>query len=303
MINSLSSPVASFRRPALTLLELLVAVAICAILVGLLLPAVQKVRDSANRVACAGHLREIGIALHHYNDTHGHLPEGSAPWVGYNWWEIFDASMPWHVRLLPFIEQDGLFQKAAWAYTVDHHQMNVPPHVGDVVLPIYLCPAESRRVGGGASWHWATTSYLGVSGPVSANRLGVLYCLSKTRLTDISDGTTETLMVGERPPGADLKLGEWYYGGFGAGPTEAGMANNYLGVRESTPTPLGCPSSSFRPGRINDRCDDYHFWSLHAGGANFAFADGSVRFLSYSADAVIKALSTRAGGEIVPGDF
>src|SRR5438067_613159 len=149
--------VASCRRPALTLIELIVTISIVVLLSGLALPLVQKVRDSANRAGCAGHLREVGLALHHYHDTNGTLPAGSAPWVAYRWWEIFDASMPWHVRLLPFIEQDSLFQQSASAYTMDHHQMATPPHVGHVVLPIYLCPAESRRLGGGGSWQWATT--------------------------------------------------------------------------------------------------------------------------------------------------
>lgn len=287
----------------MSLIELLVCLGILALLIGLTVPAVQKVRDSASRARCGGQLREIGLALHHYHTTHGHLPEGSAPWVVYQWWEVFFASMPWHVRLLPFLEQESLFQLAAAAYVADRDNMNTPPHVGHVVLTTYLCPAESRRLGNGGSWQWATTSYLGVSGPVSSTRLGTLYCLSTTRFTDITDGTSQTLMVGERPPGADLRLGKWYYGGFGAGPTDAGMANNYLGVRESAPTPMGCPPSTFRPGRPNDPCDDYHYWSLHSGGANFAFADGSVRFLSYSADRVIKALSTRAGDEIISADF
>lgn len=122
------------------------------------------------------------------------------------------------------------------------------------------------------------------------------------RFTDITDGTSNTLLVGERPPSKDLWYG-WWYAGFGAGGN--GTADMVLGVRENIPPgdafipDCGGLPARFAPGRIDNMCDAFHYWSLHSGGANFLFADGSVRFLAYSADAVLPALATRAGGEVV----
>lgn len=144
----------------------------------------------------------------------------------------------------------------------------------------------------------AMTSYLGVAGTRVSWRDGVLYSDSRTRFADIIDGPSSTLMVGERPPSARMDLGRWY-GGWGQ--PQDGFATNTLGVAEFTYGRIhGCPMGpyGFRAGQITDQCDAFHFWSLHAGGANFLFADGSVRFLSYSAAAILPALATRAGGEV-----
>ena len=186
------------------------------------------------------------------------------------------------------------------AYRADFIVLTQPPHVGYVVIPVYLCPSETHRQGGGSELQWGLTSYLGVSGTVSQSRRGVLFSQSAVSLTDITDGTSQTLMVGERPPDSNLALGMWYYGGYGVGgDVDPGMGNNFLGVRESVPISALCPQgTAFHEGRINDRCDDFHFWSLHSGGANFCFADASVHFLPYSIDrSVLEAMSTRAQGE------
>jgi prepilin-type processing-associated H-X9-DG protein len=106
---------------------------------------------------------------------------------------------------------------------------------------------------------------------------------------------------GERPPSADFWYG-WWYAGYGQAGT--GSADMLLGVRERNlggPFVSDCPAGPyhFREGRADNQCDLFHFWSLHPGGAHFLFADGSVRFLAYSADAILPALATRAGGEPV----
>ncbi len=162
----------------------------------------------------------------------------------------------------------------------------------------------------------ALTGYLGVSGlgsdPFilgSGYRMsGVIYGASRTKVTHITDGTTNTLLFGERPPSPDYQCGWWYM----FSPVTIGLP--YLPVRgmrgyadgsAGLPAYGACPLGPYpyTRGDINNICDANHFWSLHTNGANFAFADGSVRFLAYSADSVLPALATRAGGEVVPGDY
>ena len=123
----------------------------------------------------------------------------------------------------------------------------------------------------------------------------------RTRLTDIVDGSSNTPFAGERPPSSDSNFGWWYAG---RGQDDSGSVDMILGVREWNAQsfllrrcPLG--ASSFVPGRMDRLCDALHFWSLHDGGGHFAFADGSVRFLSYAADAILPALATRSGAEAV----
>jgi prepilin-type processing-associated H-X9-DG protein len=120
------------------------------------------------------------------------------------------------------------------------------------------------------------------------------------RITDVQDGSSNTLMIGERPPAADQIYGWWFAG---AGFDAAGTADVVLGVREfNSPDDSGysqCPVGPyhFGPGRVDNQCDMFHFWSFHTGGSNFVMGDGSVRFITYGADDVMPALSTRSNGE------
>ena len=145
----------------------------------------------------------------------------------------------------------------------------------------------------------AFSSYLGVSGIYGYE--GLLYESSRIALGDVRDGVSNTLLVGERPPSADNRFGWWYAG---IGQAFDGSADSTLAVRQANYTPRApmCPKGPyhFGPGATDNMCDTFHFWSQHLGnGANFLFADGSVRFLSYSADPIMPALATRAGGEVV----
>ncbi len=149
----------------------------------------------------------------------------------------------------------------------------------------------------------ALTSYLGVEGTDRRRRDGVLYRNSRVQISHVTDGTSNTLLVGERPPSPELIYG-WWYAGDGLGGT--GALDVVLGVREPNslnPYPqyvhCGHGPFPFRPGRVDDYCSVFQFWSLHSGGANFLFADGSVWFLLYDADPILPALATRAGGEAV----
>ena len=146
----------------------------------------------------------------------------------------------------------------------------------------------------------AVSGYLGVLGTDYLSMNGVLFSGSQVRFADVTDGTSSTLLAGERPPSPDFWLGWWYASG-----AADGSGDTTLGVREMNGGRVqftsSCPKGpyAFVDGKVDQQCDAFHFWSLHSGGANFAFCDGSVRFLTYSANAVLPALATRAGGEVV----
>jgi prepilin-type processing-associated H-X9-DG protein len=286
-------------RPAATLLELLVVIAILGVAMAILLPAVQRVRDAAARADCQNRLRQIGIASQNYHAAHHSFPTG----VSYEGGKSPHPHMTWCVRLLPFLEQEALHRRALEAFAKDSFFRNDPPHEGvRTVVPAFVCPADGRTrqaadLGGGI--RVALLSYLGAEGIDQVSKGGVLFLDSRVRLADITDGSSETLLVGERPPSADLTLG-WWYGGWGQ--AKDGSADSVLGVRERIVSSRwdDCDSPTFRPGRLGDGCSAFHYWSVHIGGGHFLFADGSVRYMSYGADPLMPALATRAGGEVVP---
>ena len=283
-------------KAGFTLLELLVAISIIAVLVGLVLSAVQNVRSSAQKTACANQLRQLALALQQSHDVNGRFPPGT-----HNQWGA-QPYASWIARILPQLEQE-----AAWRAFVEDYQKQIifvgpPPH-RNLARPFAtaLCPLGQKQVATtDDNITAAFTYYLGNSGQHSGKKDGILYLDSKVRIADISDGLSQTILIGERPPSPDHHFGWWYAG---VGQQRDGSADYLLGVRETNqsfraPT---CPKNGyeFRNGNLNDMCDTFHFWSLHPGGANFAFADGSVRFLSYSANEILPALATRAGGEVV----
>jgi prepilin-type N-terminal cleavage/methylation domain-containing protein/prepilin-type processing-associated H-X9-DG protein len=305
------------HRRGFTLVELLVVSAIIVVLAGLTLAAVQRARASAARAACANNLRQLGIAFEHHQATLHRLPVGYAAFTPLLKELTGDT---WHPQLLPYIEQDALAAAARNAYRRRVPMWN-PATIGKgTVIPVYSCPADGQAwepVNPFGStpvrddvWHdprpvgaLALTSYLGIEGTSMYHKDGCLYLDSQVRAADISDGLSNTLLVGERPAadgGPFRCLSSWYTGVWGHG--AGGSCATLLGVREPMIYPLpGCPREPgrFQPGRPGNPCDDYHFWSFHPGGANFLFADGSVRFLAYSADPILPALATRAGGEAV----
>jgi prepilin-type processing-associated H-X9-DG protein/prepilin-type N-terminal cleavage/methylation domain-containing protein len=287
------------RRGSFTLVELLVVIAIIAVLIALLLPAVQKVRAAADRVQCANNLKQVGLALHNYHGSFSRLPPGVSSQRPY-------LRMSWLTRLLPYIEEEPL-----WRYTLTAYDFQPlwpygdPPHIGfGTPITVYSCPADSRTQEPQPTYQDlmpALTSYVGVLGTAFDHSDGVLFSDSRIKLTDIRDGTSNTLMVGERPPSPDFWYG-WWYAGYGQ--AGSGSGDMLLGARERNfggPYISNCPLGPYHfvPGDVDQECDLLHFWSLHSGGANFLFADGSVHFLSYSADDVLPALATRNGGETV----
>jgi prepilin-type N-terminal cleavage/methylation domain-containing protein/prepilin-type processing-associated H-X9-DG protein len=291
--------IGTHNRRAFSLVELLVVIAIIGVLAGLTLAAVQMVRSAAARAQCQNNLRQVALALHHYHDSRQVLPPGLRIAKNTDY-----PSLGWPARLLPFLEQENLWREVQAAYATDPDTAAFyghPPHAALKATPVrvFNCPADPRLPGpAGYGSPAAFTSFLGVEGIDQFARGGVLYLDSKVRLTDVSDGTSNTLMVGERPPSAFLNLGWWYRGW---GQNKDGSAETLLGAREQNTSQDDCPPGPFpfSAGRLDNQCDLFHFWSRHSGGANFAFADGSVRFLSYSADSILPALASRAGGEVV----
>lgn len=306
------------RRRGFTLIELLVVIAIIAVLIGLLLPAVQKVRSAAERLNCVNNMKQMGLALHNYHDINGVFPKGNTEIPGgqrdpRQW-------LSWMGRILPWIEQSALYSnmEAAYASQAPYYDPFVnPPHRAlSHVLSILRCPSDARQYqatyAGGVTV--AFTGYMGSSGQNLRSWDGILYWNSKVRMNDITDGTSNTHLVGERPPSWDLVFGWWYCGAgqwdfsYPDGVHNSGSCDVVLGGAEinirtsGIPQIDGCPTGpyTFKEGTILEPCDQFHFWSLHSGGANFLYADGSCHFVNYSTGpTIMTAMSTRAGGEAV----
>ena len=299
-------------RPAFTLLELLVVIAIIGTLVGLLLPAVQQAREAARRMQCQNNLKQIGLALHNYHDTLKRLPSGYISGV--------DASgndkgpgWSWSSLVLPQLEQTNLHNQIDFNVGLEH-PANSPIRL--MKLPSFLCPSDTAPdLWQAAKRDLATGSfqsnicdvpsanYVGVFGTFEpgVDGDGVFFRNSGIGMRDISDGSSSTLMVGER----SFRLGEatWSAAVTGAVIIPDGSDGVGTGPPESASSMvLGHSGDGFSPG--DRRSHVNQFFSLHNGGVLFLFGDGHVGFLSSSLDyRLYQALTTRAGGEAVSGEF
>jgi len=290
------SPV-TYTREAFTLVECLVVIGIITVIMGLAIPAIMKVRGSAERLQCGEQLRQIGIALHHYHTDNRKFPPGCTYLKGTH----PQPFMNWHTRLLPYLEAGTLWNQAESAFAVEKNFLKIPPHsLLITTFHLYVCPSESRRREEFGERQPAFTSYLGVEGVNQTSRDGTLFLDSKVAIGGITDGASNTIIVGERPPSAQGDMG-WWYAGWGQG--KEGSGDSVLGARELNlydQTPK-CPQGPYQfvRGDLRNQCDAFHFRSLHPGGAHFLFGDNSMRFLTYSADVILPALSTRNGREVV----
>jgi prepilin-type N-terminal cleavage/methylation domain-containing protein len=319
---------ARHRRPreGFTLIELLVVIAIIAILIGLLLPAVQKVREAAARTQCQNNLHNIAIACHSYHDALGSMPmalDGSDKPNYYNYPPPYHHwYWSWMTHILPFVEQDNLYKLAdTWDNTGTNYYWPWSTTNLAIQTPVktWGCPTDTRQLSASdaSGTKVAYTGLLAVRGTMQRLEDGVI-CNRKVTMAGISDGTSNTLMIGERPPSGDWFFGWWFAGAGYVNPNnnylQNGTGDVVLGTNDTDFPPAltygfnggyTCPANKylFGPGKLTENCDMAHFWSLHAGGANFANADGSVRFMAYStAPAVMAVMGTRNGGEVVPSN-
>jgi prepilin-type N-terminal cleavage/methylation domain-containing protein/prepilin-type processing-associated H-X9-DG protein len=293
-------------RHGFTLIELLVVIAIIAILIGLLLPAVQKVRETAARMSCMNNLHQIGLACHSYHDANGALPPGYVATASY---PDTSPGWGWGAFLLPYIEQDNVYRQINLSQPLETQP------VIQTMIRIYLCPSDSPPSSAFAitdvtfttitlaapSSYAATCGWDGnaVADPTGD---GIFYRNSRTRLTDITDGTSQTNMIGDRA--WSQTMGIWA-GAPSGGITRAGARNPWTFATGPSPT-FALVHNNFinittdADGGLDD------FSSNHTGGVNMLFADGSVHFLrSITGDGPERrafwALGTRAGGEVIQG--
>lgn len=300
-----------------TLIELLVVIAIIAVLIALLLPAVQQAREAARRTQCKNNLKQMGLAIHNYEGSHRLFPPSSMSGFGKGVWNYpgtgpADPDIRLHSfasLILPYIDGGNLYN------TIDYNVSSLAPAnrtAASQVLSFYRCPSypgpdfstDPQYVTTAGYDKFAIRNYvalgaktvLGLSGAIPAD--GVMYPLSKTGFRDITDGTSNTIMIAET---REEKASVWIDG------TSATVVARWTNVM-APPTYAGNTSSinyqpyfpGFGPSSIAQKWGPS---SLHVGGAHHLLCDGSVRFISENIDVTLyDSLTSRNGGEIV-GDF
>jgi prepilin-type N-terminal cleavage/methylation domain-containing protein/prepilin-type processing-associated H-X9-DG protein len=327
--RSIKGPSFPFRA-GFTLIELLVVIAIIGTLIAILLPAVQMVRESAARTQCQNKLKQFGLATHSYHDANGALPPGSA-WVPGSSWADVDWSAnkgTWLVYTLPYMEEDNLYNQIPNHGTPHFDSIGAAVQAG--VLPRALaaklrCPSDyfqydqgpySNYVGSlgpqcvddkcGANpfaqycdqpaWGWVASDE---DEPNSAGVRGMFSRFSYTvRLAECTDGTSQTLLLGESLPSTNAHMHYGWYTGYGSQLSTTIIPINYP-VSESDTSWCGSAGAGPTHSLYNNNVS-WGFRSRHRGGANFTFADGSLHFLSQSIDhKTFQLLGCKNDGQVV----
>ena len=317
------------RSRGFTLIELLVVIAIIAILIALLLPAVQQAREAARRSQCKNNLKQIGLALHNYHDTFEGFP------IGVRRDQLGGWGMSWFVGILPYVDQAPLFNKL---------NPNVPnsgyvgngANANNIIIPTFACPSSPMDIlfntGGGNT---QKPNYVGVSGSTNGNGFtnpatspefavsgcctsvvagqlrsigGLLIPARSMTMTDVSDGTSNTMIVSEcsdffiNPAGANVQVNSNH--GFMMGTSQVGPT--VTNERTFNITTLRYPPNTkdtTLPGIGNNDGANNGFYSAHTGGVHGLLCDGSVRFISENVDMLnLRRVVTRNDKETV-GEF
>ena len=316
----------------LTLIELMVALAIIAILVGILMPAVQSARESSRRLQCANNMKQVGLALHQYHDTWRGFPAAYLdPVLAHQTNHVVNNSSlssgwGWASTILPYLEQNALYANANFSIIYGAPDQGT---IRQTRLSVFLCPSGGGATDSSIDLGYnlivlsgiAPAHYVGSAGWIDSSRIdislgqivgsGVFFPNSRISMASITDGTDATLMVGERSP--NLASAVW-----------SGILNHpsfTLCTQQTWPV-QSCVSQIFLTmGRTGPAADILHgnipstetpnglgagadgFWSQHPGGCNFVLCDGSVRFIKASiSPEVFRALASRSDGEVVGAD-
>lgn len=300
-------------RTGLTMIELLVVIAIISILIGITLPAVQQAREAARRMSCSNHLKQIGLAVHNYHAAFKMLPMNVGPFLGGPRPSAQRNGKGWLLSILPQLEQQGLYESFQPGFQGDLFSgggiadprvrqavqtrvagLNCPSdgfaaelgfnqfewETTAVALTSYKGVLGDHRIGGSLSRHRGTMPDCHVNGGCNGLFFRVTY-QEPQRMANIIDGTSNTLMVGEDLPEHNEHSAAFYANG------DYCSCHGMLNYMPSPPTP-------------RDWWDVMTFRSRHVGGAHFALADGSTRFISDSVDYFLyRKLCTKNGGEVV----
>lgn len=314
------------RNRGFTLIELLVVIAIIAVLIALLLPAVQQAREAARRTQCKNNMKQLVLAIHNYHDTMNRMPIGAiSNSLGAGWnpaGPTLGVESTWAIMILPYLEQAPLYNLVT---SVNAATNNVPESsqaLSDATnrpIGAYSCPTDPNSGKRTAQWGLSdsndgicinyagscgNTPFVGGTWNSSASNQGIFYPLSATRISDVSDGTSNTFLIGENLVVPDAGERDWH------GRMYRGSWQGVLFHSQAPPNTtaqdvmIRCQTNINVPCSTNQSTNLVMFSrSMHTGGAHFGLADGQIRFISNNISTqTFAALGTRNGAETV-GEF